>query len=116
MAERRERWVDLRELDGDWTGWPGDRPDHVRELSFGVRLIYTVDYDAEAELFRGRPLRHLAVEGSRARPTPATVGEIATYFWGRRPAQMRLMRSGPAHVVVGMNWEQLDPRQLMRLL
>ena len=46
----------------------------------------------------------------------ATVGEIATFFWGRRPAQMRIAPSGLAHVVVGMDWEQLDPQQLMRLL
>ena len=49
-------------------------------------------------------------------PTPATIGEIATFFWGRRAAQMRIADSGLAHVVVGMDWEQLDPRQLVRLL
>ncbi len=50
LAEVQENWIDLRELEG-WIGWPGDRPDHVRDLSFGVQLIYSVDYDAEAEWF-----------------------------------------------------------------
>ncbi len=94
LAEAQENWVDLRELEGDWSGWPGDRPEHVRDLSFGVRLIYTVDYDGERELFRGKPVRHLAVRGSTQAPTPATVGEIASYFYGRRAAQMRITPSG----------------------
>lgn len=116
MAERRENWIDLREFQGDWTGWPGDRPDHVRDLSFGVQVIYGVDFDTRSELFQGKPIRHLLVRGARQNPTPATVGEIATYFYGRRAAQMRITSSGRAHVVVGLNWEQLDPEQLMRLL
>lgn len=115
LAEVQENWIDLRELEG-WIGWPGDRPDHMRDLSFGVQLIYSVDYDAEAEWFKGRPVRHLAVRGANRQPTPATVGEIATYFYGKRAAQMRITPSGLAHVVVGMNWEQLDPRHLMGLL
>ena len=116
LAEQRENWVDIRELKGDWASWPGDRPDHVRDLSFGVQLTYAVDFDAESELFDGRPIRHLAVKGAKRPPTPATVGEIATYFYGRRAAQMRITPSGRAHVVVGMGWEQLDPAQLIRLL
>lgn len=116
LAERRENWLDLRELERDWTRWPGDRPDHVRELSFGVKVIYTVDFDGETALFSGKPIRHLAVDGTRRSPTPATIGEIATYFWGRRAAQMRLSPSGRAHVVVGLDWDQLDPEQLMKLL
>jgi hypothetical protein len=116
FAERRENWIDLAELERDWNRWPGDRPDHVRELSFGVRLIYGIDYDTETGVFEGKPVRHLAVHGTRRRPTPATVGEIATYFWGRRPAQMRVAPSGLAHVVVGYDWQQLDPKHLMRLL
>ena len=116
FAERREHWIDLRELEHDWTRWPGDRPEHIRDLAFGVRVIYGIDYDVETKLFYGKPIRHLAVRGARRQPTPATVGEIATYFWGRRAAQMRIASSGFAHVVVGMDWEQLDPRQLMRLL
>jgi hypothetical protein len=116
FAERRDNWIDLRELDRDWKRWPGDRPDHVRDLSFGVQVIYGIDYDADSTVFQGKPIRHLAVHGSRGRPTPATVGEIASFFWGRRAAQMRIGSTGRAHVVVGMNWEQLDPRQLMRLL
>ena len=116
LAEVRENWVDLRELKDDWTQWPGDRPDHIRDLSFGVQLIYAVDYDADAQLFKGKPVRHLAVRGASRVPTPATIGEIATYFYGRRAAQMRITASGLAHVVVGLNWEQLDPRHLMRLL
>lgn len=115
-AEQRENWIELGELERDWSRWPGDRPDHIRELSFGVRLLYGVDIDAETDFFAGKPLRHLAVHGAKRPPTPATVGEIATYFWGRRTAQMRIMPSGLAHVVVGMDWEQLDPKQLMRLL
>ena len=116
FAELRENWIDLAELSLDWSRWPGDRPDHIRDLSFGVRVIYGVDYDAGTEIFEGKPVRHLAVHGSKQSPTPATVGEIATYFWGRRAAQMRVAPSGLAHVVVGMDWEQLDPKQLMRLL
>ncbi len=115
-AERREHWIDLGELERDWNRWPGDRPDHVRDLSFGVRVMYGVDYDAETDVFEGRPIRHLAVHGATRAPTPATIGEIATFFWGRRAAQMRIADSGLAHVVVGMDWEQLDPRQLVRLL
>lgn len=115
-AEQREHWIDLGELERDWGRWPGDRPDHIRDLSFGVRLIYGIDFDDETDAFAGKPVRHLAVHGSKASPTPATVGEIATYFWGRRPAQMRIAPSGLAHVVVGLDWEQLDPQQLMRLL
>ncbi|NIR43805.1 MAG: hypothetical protein GWN99_07595 [Gemmatimonadetes bacterium] len=115
-AERREHWIDLRELERDWSRWPGDRPDHVRDLSFGVRVMYGIDIDEETGLFQGQPVRHLAVHGSKRPPTPATVGEIASYFWGRRAAQMRIASTGRAHVVVGMNWEQLDPKQLMRLL
>jgi len=116
FAERRENWVDLADLDRDWSRWPGERPDHVREVSFGLRLTYAVDFDGEHLVFQGRPVRHLAVTGGGRRPTPATVGEVAAYFWGRRAAQMRFAESGVAHVVVGMNWEQLDPRQLMKLL
>ncbi|UCF19935.1 MAG: hypothetical protein JSU87_00555 [Gemmatimonadota bacterium] len=116
FAERREHWIDLRELERDWSRWPGDRPDHVRDLSFGIRVIYGIDFDAEAGVFEGKPLRHLAVHGARMTPTPATVGEVATYFWGRRAAQMRIAQSGLAHVVVGMDWTQLDPHQLTRLL
>jgi hypothetical protein len=115
-AERREHWIDLRELGLDWSRWPGDRPDHIRDLSFGVQVMYGIDFDEESGVFRGQPIRHLAVRGSRRPPTPATVGEIASYFWGRRAAQMRVASTGRAHVVVGMNWEQLDPKQLMRLL
>lgn len=115
FAERREHWIDLRELERDWNRWPGDRPDHVRDLSFGMRVIYGIDYDDETGVFEGKPVRHLAVHGTK-RPTPATIGEIATYFWGRRAAQMRIAPTGFAHVVVGLDWEQLDPRQLMRLL
>jgi hypothetical protein len=89
---------------------------HVRDLSFGVRVMYGVDYDAETDIFEGRPIRHLAVDGAKRAPTPATIGEIATFFWGRRAAQMRIADSGLAHIVVGMDWEQLDPRQLVRLL
>lgn len=116
VAEQRRNWIDLVELGGDWRRWPGERPDHFRDLSFGLRLIYGVDYDQEKRIFRGDPVRHLAVGGARSRPTPATVGEVASYFWGRRAAQMRIDASGLAHVVVGMNWEQLDPNQLMKLL
>ncbi|UCC73837.1 MAG: hypothetical protein JSV86_04555 [Gemmatimonadota bacterium] len=116
FAEQRQNWIDIAELESDWNRWPGDRPDNIRDLSFGVRVIYGVDYDAETGFFEGKPVRHLAVHGSKRRPTPATVGEITTYFWGRRAAQMRIAASGLAHVVVGMDWEQLDPRQLMRLL
>lgn len=116
FAEQPENWIDLVELERDWNRWPGDRPDHVRDLSFGVRLMYGIDFDRETAVFEGKPIRHLAVHGTGRRPTPATVGEIATYFWGRRPAQMRIAPTGLAHVVVGMNWEQLDPIQLMRLL
>ncbi len=116
MAEQRENWIDVRELAGDWTRWPGDRPDHVHDLSFGVRVIYAVDYDPQAEFFTGKPIRHLAVQGAKQQPTLATVGEIASYFYGRRPAQMRIMPSGLAHVVVGMDWQHLDPAQLLRLL
>jgi hypothetical protein len=116
FAEQREHWIDLSQLERDWNLWPGDRPDHVRELSFGVQLIYGVDYDTETGVFEGKPIRHLAVHGSKQAPTPATVGEIASYFWGRRPAQMRIAASGLAHVVVGMDWQQLDPKHLMRLL
>ena len=115
-AERPENWVDLAELEGGWDRWPGDWPDHIRDLSFGVRVIYTIDHDPVTGVFEGRPVRHLAVRGAKKMPTPATIGEIATYFYGRRAAQMRIVPSGLAHVVVGMNWEQLDPRQLMRLL
>ncbi len=115
FAEQRANWIDIAEIERDWNRWPGDRPDHVRDLSFGVRLMYGVDFDTETEIFEGKPVRHLAVRGTN-QPTPATVGEIATYFWGRRAAQMRIAQSGLAHVVVGMDWEQLDPRQLMRLL
>lgn len=115
FAEQREHWIDLQELERDWGRWPGDRPDHIRDLSFGVQVMYGVDFDEEATLFEGKPVRHLAVQGTK-QPTPATVGEIATYFWGRRAAQMRFAPSGLAHVVVGMDWEQLDPKQLMRLL
>ena len=116
FAEQRENWVDLVDLDRDWERWPGERPDHIREVSFGLRLTYAVDFDPERVLFQGRPVRHLAVTGGRGRPTPATVGEVAAYFWGRRSAQMRFAESGVAHVVVGMNWEQLDPGQLLKLL
>ncbi len=116
FAELRENWIELGELERDWNQWPGDRPDHICDLSFGVRLIYGIDYDAETSVFEGKPIRHLAVHGSRRAPTPATIGEIATYFWGRRAAQMRIASSGLAHVVVGMDWEQLDPKHLMRLL
>ncbi len=116
MAEQRENWIDVRELAGDWTRWPGDRPDHVHDLSFGVRVIYAVDYDPQAEFFTGKPIRHLAVQGAKQQPTLATVGEIASYFYGRRPAQMRIVPSGLAHVVVGMDWQHLDPAQLLRLL
>ncbi len=116
FAELRENWIDLGELERDRNRWPGDRPDHIRDLSFGVRLIYGVDFNAETEAFEGKPIRHLAVHGAMRAPTPATVGEIATYFWGRRPAQMRIAPSGLAHVVVGMDWEQIDPKHLMRLL
>ena len=116
FAELRENWIDLGQLARDWNRWPGDRPDHVRDLSFGVRLIYGIDFDAETDVFEGKPIRHLAVHGTKQTPTPATVGEIASYFWGRRPAQMRIARSGLAHVVVGMDWKQLDPQHLMRLL
>jgi hypothetical protein len=105
-----------RELERDWNRWPGDRPDHIRDLSFGVRLIYGIDFDAETDVLEGKPIRHLAVHGSNRPATPATVGEITAYFWGRRPAQMRIATSGLAHVVVGMDWEQLDPKHLMRLL
>lgn len=115
-AERPENWIDLVALGRDWAGWPGEREDHRRDTSFGVRLIYAVDYDAEAQLFEGKPIRHLGVKAFGQIPTPATIGEIATYFYGRRAAQMRIGPSGLAHVVVGMGWEQLDPRQLMRLL
>jgi hypothetical protein len=115
-AERREHWIDIAELERDWNRWPGDRPDHMRDLSFGVRVIYGIDYDVESGVFEGKPIRHLAVSGARQRPTPATVGEIASFFWGRRAAQMRIAPSGLAHVVVGMDWEQLDPSQLIRLL
>lgn len=115
-AELRENWIDLGDLARDWNRWPGDRPEHVHDLSFGVRLIYGIDFDTETDVFEGRPIRHLAVHGSKQTPTPATVGEIASYFWGRRPAQMRIAASGLAHVVVGMDWEQLDPQHLMRLL
>ncbi len=116
FAELRENWIDLGELERDWNRWPGDRPDHIRDLSFGVRLIYGIDFDAETDVLEGKPIRHLAVHGSNRPATPATVGEITAYFWGRRPAQMRIATSGLAHVVVGMDWEQLDPRHLMRLL
>lgn len=116
FAERRENWIDLTELGRDWTHWPGERPDHARELSFGLRLVYGIDFDQERRIFEGRPIRHLAVDGTRGRTTPATVGEVASYFWGRRAAQMRFAESGVAHVVVGMNWEQLDPGQLITLL
>lgn len=116
FAEERDNWIDLVELERDWNRWPGDRPEHIRDLSVGVRLMYAVDFDAGTDLFRGKPIRHLAVHGARRAPTPATVGEIASYFWGRRAAQMRIAPSGLAHVVVGMDWEQLDPRQLVRLL
>lgn len=116
FAEPRERWIDLRELGQDWSRWPGDGDGYLRDLSFGVRLIYAVDYDAEARLFEGKPVRHLAVRGLRGRPTPATIGEIATYFYGRRAAQMRIASSGTAHVVVGMDWGHLDPEDLMKLL
>lgn len=115
-AEQREHWIDLADLERDWGRWPGDRPDHIRDLSFGLRLIYGIDFDDESDAFAGKPVRHLAVHGSKSPPTPGTVGEIATYFWGRRPAQMRIAPSGLAHVVVGMDWQQLDPQQLMRLL
>jgi hypothetical protein len=116
FAEQRENWIDLSELEADWNRWPGDRPDHIKDLSFGVRLIYGIDYDTETGVFEGKPVRHLAVHGSKRPPTPATIGEITTYFWGRRPAQMRIAASGLAHVVVGMDWEQLDPKHLIRLL
>ncbi|MFQ5844732.1 MAG: hypothetical protein ACE5JG_07055 [Planctomycetota bacterium] len=115
-AERPENWLDLAELEGDWNKWPGERPEHIRDLSFGVRVIYTVDHDPLTGVFEGKPVRHLAVRGERRTPTPATIGEIATYFYGRRAAQMRILPSGLAHVVVGMDWGQLDPQQLMRLL
>lgn len=116
FAELRENWINLVPLERDWSRWPGERPEHVRDLSFGVRVMYAIDFDAESQVFEGKPIRHLAVHGSRRRPTPATVGEIASYFWGRRAAQMRIAPSGLAHVVVGMEWEQLDPRQLLKLL
>ena len=115
-AERPENWLDLAELDGDWKKWPGERPDHVRNLSFGVRLIYTIDHDPQTGAFKGKPVRHLGVHGEKHRPTPATVGEIASFFYGRRAAQMRILPSGLAHVVVGMDWGQLDPQQLLKLL
>ena len=115
-AERPENWVDLAELDGNWSRWPGERPDHIRDLSFGVRVIYTIDHDPVTGVFEGKPVRHLAVRGAKATPTPATVGEIATYFYGRRSAQMRILPSGLAHVVVGMDWTQLDSDQLITLL
>ncbi len=116
FAEQREHWIELGELERDWNRWPGDRPEHMRNLSFGLRLIYGVDYDEGTDVFEGKPVRHLAVHGLRRAPTPATVGEVASFFWGRRPAQMRIAPSGLAHVVVGMDWEQLDPKHLMRLL
>lgn len=116
FAERRDNWIDLRGIGSDWHRWPGeDGEDHIRDLSFGVRLIYAIDYDGESELFTGRPVRHLSVVGLNRTPTPATIGEIAMYFWGRRPAQMRIAGAG-AHVVVGMDWQQLDPGHLVRLL
>lgn len=114
-AERREHWIDLQQIGKDWSRWPDAAEDHLRDLSFGIRVIYAIDYDTEAALFDGKPVRHLAVQGTRTDPTPATIGEIATYFYGRRAAQMRIGPSGLAHVVVGMNWEQLDPDDLMKL-
>ena len=116
FAEQRQNWIDLAELEGDWGRWPGDRPDHIRDLSFGIRLIYSVDHDPATGVFKGKPVRHLAVHGSKRTPMPATIGEIATYFYGRRAAQMRRTPSGRTHVVVGLDWEQLDPVQLMKLL
>lgn len=115
-AEQPGHWIDLGELARDWNLWPGDRPEHIRDLSFGVRVMYGIDYDVETGVNEGRPIRHLAVHGAQRPPTPATAGEIAAYFWGRRPAQMRIAASGLAHIVVGMDWEQLDPKHLMRLL
>lgn len=116
FAEQRQNWIDLAELDRDWNRWPGERPDHIRDLSFGVRVIYAIDHDPARGAFEGKPVRHLAVRGAERTPTPATIGEIATYFYGRRSAQMRVTPEGLAHVVVGMDWQQLDPGQLISLL
>lgn len=114
-ADQPGHWVDLRRARLDENRAPEKLPEHVGDISFGVRLVYSVDFDPTAELFRGKPIRHLRVRSLRAQPTPATVGEIATYFYGRRPAHLRITE-GQAHVVVGFDWDPVDLESLLRLL
>lgn len=114
-ADETPRWIDLEKARLDERLWPENRAEYTADVSFGVRFVYAVEFDPTGQLFRGQPIRHLRIASARAQPTPATIGEIATYFYGRRRAHLRTTETR-AHVVVGFNWEPLDLESLLKLV
>lgn len=114
-ADEAGHWIDLEKARLDERVWPEKRSEHVADVSFGLRFVYAVEFDPTGQLFQGQPIRHLRIASARTQPTPATIGEIATYFYGRRRAHLRVTEI-QAHVVVGFEWEPLDIESLLKLV
>jgi hypothetical protein len=112
FAEPRERWWQVEPA----SIIPKLGSEHRHNLSFGPRVAYCVEQDGTSELHAGRPFRHLALQFSSRLLTPATSAEIGLYFYGRRPAVFAFTAPGEVHGYIGFDWEELDSRDVERLL
>ena len=143
VAESEPRWVgsevvdlssgaiELRHVARELRAW-GDRPEnwvgpsdgrpldtlperHRRALSFGPRVAYLVERDADRGIHAGRPFRHLRIRGDRRPLTVAASVEIGLYFFGRSPAGFAWTAAGTVHGFLGLDGEALDGADLERL-
>ena len=76
---------------------PGDIPEHVLEVPDGYRVVYSVDLDAEGNLWR-----HLSVSCSDKLPNPHLVMELCKEFGFDHRKMILQLQGKIAHAVEEM--------------